>query len=144
MKCISIRQPWAGLILVGHKPVENRMWQHIPQYRGPLLIHASKTAEMDEDTLEFIMFLLSIKKCVAQLNQPPFAHSSWMGAIIGIVDFYDALPVGSVKQDDIWRDPNQIGLYFRNPRIFEPIPYKGQLGLFEVPDNVIKEANNAS
>ena len=41
MKCISIRQPWAWLIIKGVKPVENRTWSS--SYRGPLLIHASLT-----------------------------------------------------------------------------------------------------
>jgi len=35
---LSIRQPWAWLIVQGHKPIENRTWP--TTYRGPLLIHA--------------------------------------------------------------------------------------------------------
>lgn len=42
MRTLSIRQPWAWLIVHGHKDVENREWA--TDYRGPLLIHASKTA----------------------------------------------------------------------------------------------------
>lgn len=41
MKCLSVRQPWAHLILNGPKDVENRIWA--PAYRGPLLIHAGLT-----------------------------------------------------------------------------------------------------
>jgi ASCH domain len=40
MKIISIRQPWAGLIVSGLKDVENRTWP--TRYRGPILIHASQ------------------------------------------------------------------------------------------------------
>ena len=40
MKALSIRQPWAWLIVCGHKPLENRSWP--TPYRGPLLIHAAK------------------------------------------------------------------------------------------------------
>ncbi|QTF59120.1 ASCH domain-containing protein [Stutzerimonas frequens] len=40
MKALSIRQPWAWLIVRGHKPLENRSWA--TSYRGPLLIHAAK------------------------------------------------------------------------------------------------------
>ena len=39
-RCLSIKQPWAWAILNG-KPVENRTW--LTYYRGPFLIHASKT-----------------------------------------------------------------------------------------------------
>ena len=40
MKALSIRQPWAWLIVNGYKPVENRTWN--TKVRGLILIHASK------------------------------------------------------------------------------------------------------
>jgi hypothetical protein len=42
MKIISIRQPWADLIVNGSKNIENRSWP--TSYRGPVLIHASLNA----------------------------------------------------------------------------------------------------
>src|SRR5277367_1612250 len=36
---ISIRQPWATLIVRGIKDIENRSWP--TKYRGPVLVHAS-------------------------------------------------------------------------------------------------------
>jgi hypothetical protein len=39
MKILSIRQPWAHLIVHGAKNIENRTWPS--KYRGPFLIHAS-------------------------------------------------------------------------------------------------------
>ncbi len=39
MKIITIRQPWADLIVNGSKNIENRSWP--TSYRGPVLIHAS-------------------------------------------------------------------------------------------------------
>ncbi|MCK5444984.1 MAG: hypothetical protein KAI73_05125 [Rhodospirillaceae bacterium] len=48
MKAISIRQPYAHNIIFDGKDVENRDWR--THYRGPVLIHASKsTAELDKD-----------------------------------------------------------------------------------------------
>ena len=41
MKAITICQPYAELILLGQKRVENRVWK--PDYFGPLLIHAGKS-----------------------------------------------------------------------------------------------------
>jgi hypothetical protein len=43
MKIISIRQPWASLIVSGLKDVENGTWP--TRYRGPVLIHASQRAD---------------------------------------------------------------------------------------------------
>ena len=39
MKALSIIQPWASLIAVGIKDIENRTWK--TNYRGEFLIHAS-------------------------------------------------------------------------------------------------------
>ena len=49
MKAISIRQPWAWLIVHGYKDVENRTWA--TKYRGPILIHAGKTLDPGFDEL---------------------------------------------------------------------------------------------
>ena len=45
-QAISIRQPWAWLIVNGWKNIENRMWR--TSYRGPVLIHAAKGMTQDE------------------------------------------------------------------------------------------------
>lgn len=39
MKALSIRQPWAWLIVNGHKDIENRSWP--TRFRGKFLVHAS-------------------------------------------------------------------------------------------------------
>lgn len=41
IKALSIRQPYAERILTGEKVEEYRSW--CPAYRGPLLVHASKS-----------------------------------------------------------------------------------------------------
>ena len=53
MKALSIRQPWAWLILHGGKDIENRDWA--TRFRGRVLIHASKGVTQDEwsDAWEF-------------------------------------------------------------------------------------------
>jgi hypothetical protein len=39
MKAITIKQPWASLIVHGIKDIENRSWK--TNYRGKILIHAA-------------------------------------------------------------------------------------------------------
>lgn len=51
MKALSIMQPWAWLIVNGHKPVENRSWP--TRFRGPVLIHAGKKFDGDDDSQEW-------------------------------------------------------------------------------------------
>ena len=45
LKCLSIQQPWAWLIVNGYKEIEKRDW--LTSYRGPVLIHAG--ARLDRD-----------------------------------------------------------------------------------------------
>ena len=40
MKCLSLWQPWASLVVIGAKRFETRSWP--TNYRGPLLIHAAQ------------------------------------------------------------------------------------------------------
>ncbi len=39
MKAITIKQPWASLIMTGRKTIETRTWS--TKYRGMLLLHSS-------------------------------------------------------------------------------------------------------
>lgn len=45
MKVLTIRQPWATLIMLGYKRFEFRSWQ--TKYRGDLLIHAGKGVDKE-------------------------------------------------------------------------------------------------
>lgn len=61
MKVLSVQQPWASLIVVGIKSVENRSWQPkvLP---GRILIHASKKTSlraMSNEPLEWVQEILN-------------------------------------------------------------------------------------
>ena len=45
MKALTIREPWASLIVNGHKKYEFRSWK--TNYRGKILIHAGLNIEKD-------------------------------------------------------------------------------------------------
>ena len=45
MKVLTIKQPWATLIMQGDKRFEFRSWQ--TKYRGELLIHAGKAIDKE-------------------------------------------------------------------------------------------------
>lgn len=45
MKVLTIKQPWASLIMSGYKRFEFRSWK--TYYRGPLLIHAGKGVDKE-------------------------------------------------------------------------------------------------
>lgn len=136
MKCLSIRQPWAWAILHGGKDIENRNWT--THYRGPLAIHAGKQFDIgkaDWDAYSRDMFGEPWTSMARGYNQQP-GHV--LGAIIGVVDLVDCLP--SFRCSSPWKagpDPDYYCWKLANPRALEtPIPYKGQLGLFDLPDNI--------
>jgi hypothetical protein len=58
MKVLSVKNPWAYLIIYGGKDIENRTWE--TKCRGPLLIHASKTAD------------LYAYRCISAIKNPLF------------------------------------------------------------------------
>lgn len=47
MKVLTIRQPWATLIMAGLKEYEFRSWK--TNYRGEVLIHAGKTIDREAE-----------------------------------------------------------------------------------------------
>ena len=120
MKAISIMQPFAYLIVHGHKPVENRVWR--TSYRGRLLIHASRTYASFDD-LQF--YRLGFDEDFIDM-----LHSNDIprGALVGEADLVDCV----TDSDSPWfRGP--YGLELENPVAYDkPIPYKGELGLFDV------------
>ena len=51
MRCLTLHQPWATLIMLGSKRYETRSWS--TPYRGPLIIHAGKT--LDREALDYFV-----------------------------------------------------------------------------------------
>ena len=90
MKALSIRQPWAWLILEApeawRKPVENRTW--FTKHRGNLLIHAAKgctQAEHDAAVAFVRGFNQSLAAAIPALENLP------RGGIVGMVKITDCV-----------------------------------------------------
>jgi hypothetical protein len=75
MKALSIRQPWAWLIVNGYKDVENRNGP--TNFRGRVYVHAGK--KMDSGWFPDLL-----QEVIAQDIQLP--HEYPLGAIVGEVD----------------------------------------------------------
>jgi ASCH domain len=113
MIAITIRQPWASLIVAGIKPVENRSWP--TRHRGPLLVHAG--ARVDPDGLARMHALGII------LPDMP------TGGIVGRVQL-----VGCIRDSDSeWAAAEAWHWLLANPCAVDFCPMRGSLGLFRVP-----------
>lgn len=119
MKVLSVKEPWASLIVYGVKDIENRSWN--TKLRGRILIHASKTSlgwnSLNNDQME--AFRKSDKFSVVTMYQ---------GAIIGSVEIVDCVKNNS----SIWADKGCYNWILKNPVLFkEPIgEVSGKLGLW--------------
>lgn len=120
MKAISVRQPWAWSIVQGYKPVENRTWA--PRYVGPLLIHAGQV--FDDEGLRSMLAVFPDLE--AQLPQ------RWdLGGIVGIADAVECVTFHPSR----WF-VGPYGLVLRNARPLPFVHWPGQLGFFNVPDDI--------
>lgn len=133
MKCVSVMQPWASLILAGHKHYETRGWR--TAYRGPLLIHASgrriKTALELCNYEPFRTCLLAAG--YRKIDDLPF------GKVIGQVDLIDCKDAEAEAADiNDWEkafgdfSPGRWAWQLMNPHSFDGPTLRGKLGLFDV------------
>jgi hypothetical protein len=127
VRCLSIRQPWAWLIIQGLKPIENRDWS--TKVRGRVLIHAAKAN--DHESYNDACAVASR----AGITTMPIESYFERGGIIGSVEIVDCVE----SSPSPWFF-GRYGFVLRNPRPLPFVPFKGSLGFFEVPDSLIGDA----
>ncbi len=132
MKALSVRAPWWWAILHLGKDIENRDWH--TNFRGTIYLHAGKywkdsAIEEDIDDISFIM-----GDAIPEIFCPEEALYDGRGCLVGKVDIVDC-----VKESESRWFFGDFGFVLRNPVAFpRPIPFKGALGFFDVPDNIWK------
>lgn len=128
MRALSIRQPWAWLIIHGHKDVENRGWS--TRYTGPILIHASKG--MTKAEYEDVNMMLLFGEVGTLGIQLPEMEALERGGIVGSATIAACL----TNSDSPWFfGPH--GFLVRDAKPLPFVPFKGALGFFDVPDGLL-------
>ena len=122
MKCLSVSQPFADLIISGKKTIELRKWN--TNFRGEFLIHAP------------------IKIRVEDCKRLKITKKLVTGVIIGKAEIYDVKKYNSskeIKNDQKFHFASKnfqdktFGFKIKNAKPLRiPIPWKGQLGFFDV------------
>ena len=127
IKALTVRQPWAELILRGRKPYELRSWK--TNYPGLLLIHSAMRMDTNH---------------AKQMGLEP--HKLTTGSFVGFVILSDVRPYSRndakllrMKRAGGGWHPNLYSWVIRKPRRISPIKAKGQLGLFKVPRAVQRQ-----
>jgi hypothetical protein len=149
MKAITVRQPWAWAIMHGGKLIENRtglgMWQ--PAVGRRVAIHAGKEwSRRGEESR-----LIALAYGGARSYRPPRPTSPGivLAGVIGTVRVVDVhrehggccqpwgessyAPVGGPVRVDV------VHLVLEDPRSCDPIPCRGALGLWTLPEDVQDE-----
>ncbi|UZE84675.1 ASCH domain-containing protein [Pseudomonas viciae] len=128
MKALSIRQPWAWLIIYGGKDIENRS-RHT-KLRGRFLVHASKGMTRAEyvEALEVVVQAADIEV----LRNFPMFEDLQRGGIVASVELVDSLDAS----DSPWY-MGQKAFLLRDPKPLPFTPLKGRLSFFEVSDELV-------
>src|SRR4051812_3391236 len=90
MKSLSIMQPWAWLIVNGHKDIENRTWKETNyglKFRGKVLIHAG--LKVDGGKREYPDFQEEILHR-NKIQMPDFKDLQ-LGGIVGMAEIVDCV-----------------------------------------------------
>lgn len=126
MKALSIKQPWANLIINKKKIIEIRKWK--TKYRGDFIIHSGN--EIDERA----------KKVFRNVSHEP------RGCILGIAKIIDIKLYSSIHEfkDDYhchlnpleWYEKGIYGFILDDIRKINPVQLSGSLGLFETNINL--------
>ncbi|MDR1897987.1 MAG: ASCH domain-containing protein [Prevotellaceae bacterium] len=124
MKTLTIKQPWAYLILAGIKDLENRTWK--TNFRGRVLIHAGAKPANFKPEME--------NQCTAQeitifsaLNHAE--ENDLFGAIVGSIEIVDCVR----NHPSIWAEKERWHWVLKKPILFKkPVRnVKGKLSFWE-------------
>lgn len=116
MKALSIKDPWASLIVAGKKTIELRTWR--TNYRGPILIHRSGKSRG----------IIGIADIVDIIE-------------IESLDQFRALHNKHHAPDEFYRGKLH-GWILKNAKQIEFIPCKGRLGLWEPSAEIQVKVHN--
>lgn len=129
IKALSIRQPWAWLIVNGHKDIENRTW--VTRLRGSVLIHAAKGMTVAEHR--------SVQDYIAEISvgyvKVPAIDDLARGGIVGLAEITACVP--PERRTSRWHMVGCHGFALRGAQPLRFTPLAGRLGFFDVPADVL-------
>lgn len=131
-RMLTLRQPWAWLVVFGGKNVENRSWG--TEYRGPILIHAGKEMTRAE-------YRKAHEYALRYDIEIPDAEALDFGGVVGIADLVDIVSPQSIdpktlarrrwhmRPEDAPSGKPQFGWLLQDITPVEFIPCQGAQGL---------------
>lgn len=130
--CLSVRQPWAWLIVNGYKTVENRTWH--TSFRGRFLVHAAKTMTRSEWYRAACFVRKFDPLLVVKMPNPEMFGSglsggmlggAGLGGIVGEATLHDCVS----SYDSPWFE-GPYGFALKNAQALPFVLVRGRLGFF--------------
>ena len=172
MRALTVRQPYAWAIMHGGKDVENRSRNIAGSYRGPIAITASvqyapgrRGSHLIAGDIDFERDQSGYLARSERFAWPYRVPARERGVILGLVDLVSVhhaawnpawpdtcyhpedadRPYGQyVKRCSPWALAENWHLVLANPRpLPTPIPVRGRLGLWTLPDDVAAQVEEA-
>lgn len=121
MKALSLKQPWAELILQRKKTIETRTWN--TRFRGTFLIHAS--SQPNRQRMKELNFDNLPTMCIVGQAE-----------LFDVKEYHDLVSWNADAEKHCapltsWTK-KRYGYLLRNVKRLTPIPCKGQLNFFDV------------
>lgn len=144
MNAITLWQPHASLIIDGPKRIETRTHDRFRGLVGKrIAIHAAARKVGYIEAAAMQDFLVELG-CASPAQTPAWLQRLPLGALLGTVR---VARFGILKQESHAKaacsdiDDNRFGLFLEDVRKLDrPIPWKGERGIFAVPNDVIPES----
>jgi hypothetical protein len=152
VRALTLRQPWAWMVVHGGKRIENRRWQPWEKlgggkrrpWRGEFLIHAGLTCTEEEyrHALDFAFGVPGRDWAIggSELGERyiPALDELPVGAYVGRARLTGVLPkpTQELGWEHDWRIPGQLGWVVEDVVAFEqPVYAPGARGLWTVPEH---------
>lgn len=123
MKALSVRQPWAWLIVNGYKDIENRSWN--TKFRGPVLIHAS-SKQPTKAEVEIARDILRQTAGDDIARRMPRPEHFQLGGFVGMANITGTCEASSSP----WFF-GPVGYQLTEGKTVKFRPFKGRLSFFE-------------
>lgn len=121
MKALSLRQPWAELVLQGKKTIETRKWN--TSFRGEFFVHAS--GNVDEDA------------CLRFKFDPDKLRTGCLvgrASLIGVIKYDNKEQFLKDSLNHLCSNSDKFPVYgfmLVNPVRIKPVKHRGCLNFFE-------------
>jgi hypothetical protein len=127
MRALSLKQPWAELILQGRKKIEIRKWS--TNFRGKFLIHSSK--KPDEVGMKRFGF-----------KELPLGFILGEAELVGVKKYNNEADfMKDVDEHLATLEWGNNGFILENVKRIKPIPANGKLNFWEA-DGIHSQENN--